>query len=92
MNRQYTDIDTGHTVVSLSLESGRNGKPIVTAFANGLSARCNSIALPRSVALFARAVVVLANFPSPDGADKEDADQLERDIIAYVHSVNTNKP
>jgi hypothetical protein len=91
MKRQYTDIDTGYTVVSISLEYGKNGRPIITAFSNGLSTRCGSVHLQRSVALFAKATVVLANYPDPQGRDKDKAEQLERDIIAYAYAV-TEKP
>lgn len=70
MDRKYTEIDAGHTLINMAVEQGRHGI-IITAFINGLSVRGNLLNLPRVVALFIECVLAACDFP--DGADEQEA-------------------
>ena len=74
MDRKYTEIDAGHTLINMAVEQGRNGI-IITAFINGLSVRSNLLNLPRVVALFIECVLAACDFP--DGADEREADTYQ---------------
>lgn len=70
MDRKYTEIDAGHTLINMAVEQGRNGI-IITAFINGLSVRSNLLNLPRVVALFIECVLAACDFP--EGTDVQEA-------------------
>jgi hypothetical protein len=64
--RAYHDIDTGHTIVSVSVEQGRHAK-IITTFVNSLSVRSSALDLQRIRDGYIATVVAASRFP--EGAD-----------------------
>lgn len=76
------DIDTGHTLINLQVDSGRNG-PIFTAFVNGMSVRSGSLHLRRITERFVDCVITACDFSDTD-ADDRDANRTSSEMEDFI--------
>lgn len=81
------DIDTGHTLINLTVEHGRYGT-IVTAFVNGMSVRSGSLHLQRIAERFVDCVIAACDF-GDTVADDRDSTRTEDSLLSFIQSVNT---
>jgi hypothetical protein len=82
MKNKQTQIDAGHTIISLESSSSRTG-PIITAYVNGMSIRSSSLRFARMANAFIECVLSACAFPE-DGFSEAHEDRVADEIGVFI--------
>jgi len=86
-NHIKQDIDTGHTLINLSVDSGKYGE-IMTAYVNGMSIRSGSLHLQRIAERFIDCVLAACDFGGSE-ADARDEQRTEDELAMFIASATS---
>jgi hypothetical protein len=82
MKNRQTQIDAGHTIISLESAPSRTG-PIITAYVNGMSIRSSSLRFARMANAFIECVLSACAFPE-DGFSEAHEDRVADEIGVFI--------
>lgn len=82
MKQLQTDIDAGHTLLTLTTEDSRRGL-LVTAYVNNISVRSSAIRFARVADLFINATVCACGFPD-DGFSEAHILRVSHEIHDFI--------
>lgn len=85
MKQLQTDIDTGHTLLTLTMEDSRRGL-LVTAYVNSISVRSSAIQFARVTDTFIDAAVCACAFPN-DGFSEAHKTRVAHEIHDFIDEV-----
>lgn len=85
MKQLQTDIDAGHTLLTLTMEDSKRGL-LITAYVNNISVRSSAIRFARVADTFVRATLCTCAFP-PDGFSDTHRDRVSHEIYEFIDGV-----
>lgn len=85
MKQLQTDIDTGHTLLTLTIEDSRRGL-LITAYVNNISIRSSAIRFARVTDTFVKATLCACAFPC-DGFSEPHRARVSDEICEFIDDV-----